>query len=121
MREPGDGGCCLLACAHQRKLLRMRNETKEKPTRALVAAVQLTGVSDMEFELSVNELRGLAKTLGFEVVSTFTQKRANFDTTGYMGVGKRQDMRRFVEGESEHESTPVPNRAKKATNSGAAR
>jgi GTPase len=50
----------------------MRNETKEKPTRAVVAAVQLSGVSDIEFELSVNELRGLGKTLGFEVVGTFT-------------------------------------------------
>ena len=49
------------------------------PKRAVVAAVQLTGVSDLEFEASLNELRELAKTLGFEVVATFTQKRARFD------------------------------------------
>ncbi|MFN7644314.1 MAG: GTPase HflX [Burkholderiales bacterium] len=59
--------------------------------------MQLPGVSDVELAVSVNELRELAKTLGFEVVGTFVQKRASFDTTGYLGVGKRQEIRRFVE------------------------
>jgi GTP-binding protein HflX len=99
----------------------MPKETKEKPTRAVVAAVQLPGVSDVEFELSVNELRGLGKTLGFEVVGTFTQKRANFDTTAYLGVGKRQEMRRFVEDEAEPDSSSEPASVKKAAKSGAAR
>ena len=72
-------------------------ELNEKPARAIVAAVQLPGVSDVELEVSVNELRELAKTLGFEVVGTFLQKRASFDTTGYLGVGKRREMRAFVE------------------------
>jgi GTP-binding protein HflX len=75
----------------------MRTDPNDTPTRAVVAAVQLPGVSDVELEVSVNELRELAKTLGYEVVGTFIQKRASFDTTGYLGVGKRQEMRRFVE------------------------
>jgi GTP-binding protein HflX len=75
----------------------MRTDPNETPTRAVVAAVQLPGVSDVELAVSVNELRELAKTLGFEVVGTFVQKRASFDTTGYLGVGKRQEIRRFVE------------------------
>src|SRR4051794_21670260 len=100
----------------------MRKETREKPQRAIVAAVQLPGVSDIEFDVSVNELRGLGKTLGFEVVGTFTQKRANFDTAGYMGVGKRQEMRRFVEGEpEEEEASSAPVSAKKMMKSGADR
>src|SRR5688572_25026688 len=102
----------------------MRKETEEKPTRAIVAAVQLPGVSDIEFELSVNELRGLGKTLGFEVVGTFTQKRDNFDTTAYLGIGKRQEMRRFVEDEPddfEDDSSPAPVSVKKAAKAGAAR
>ena len=82
----------------------MRTETKAVPTRAVVAGVQLPDVSDIEFELSVNELRGLGKTLGFEIVGTFTQKRVAFDRTGYLGVGKRQEVRRFVEGEPEPDS-----------------
>jgi GTP-binding protein HflX len=72
-------------------------ETGDKPLRAVVAAVQLPGVTDVELDVSVNELRELAKTLGYEVVGSFTQKRGSFDTTGYLGVGKRQEMRNFVE------------------------
>ncbi len=70
------------------------------PKRAVVAAVQLTGVSDLEFQASLNELRELAKTLGFEVVATFTQKRASFDSMAYLGTGKREELRRFVQGEA---------------------
>lgn len=77
----------------------MSKSVKVTSKRAVVAAVQLSTVSDMEFEASLNELRELAKTLGFEVVATFTQKRANFDSTAYLGVGKREEMRRFVQGE----------------------
>jgi GTP-binding protein HflX len=61
-----------------------------------VAAVQRPGVSDAEFEASLAELRELAKTLGFKVIRTFTQKRSSFDRTAYLGVGKRQEIRRFV-------------------------
>jgi GTP-binding protein HflX len=75
----------------------METDFNDKPQRAIVAAVQLPGVSDVELGVSVNELRELAKTLGFEVVGTFVQKRDSFDTTGYLGVGKRQEMRSFVE------------------------
>ena len=67
----------------------MQREAKEKPQYAVVAAVQLPGVSDVEFEASLTELRELAKTLGFTVTRTFTQKRSGFDATAYLGVGKR--------------------------------
>ena len=99
----------------------MQSETKANRTRAVVAAVQLPDVSDIEFELSLNELHGLGKTLGFEIVGTFTQKRVAFDTTGYLGVGKRQELRRFVEGEPEPDSSSGLASVKKAAKSGAAR
>ena len=70
----------------------MLQDTKEKPRRAIVAAVQRSSVSDLEFEASLAELRQLAKTLGFEVVGTFTQKRAQFDQTAYFGTGKREEL-----------------------------
>jgi GTP-binding protein HflX len=76
-------------------------DTQEKTQRAVVAAVQLPSVSDVEFEASVTELRQLAKTLGFEVVATFTQKRASFDQGAYFGTGKREEMRRFIRNEPE--------------------
>src|SRR6185503_5491060 len=79
----------------------MMRDVEERPKRAVVAAVQLQDVSDAEFEASVTELRQLAKTLGFEVVGTFVQKRRRFDATGYLGLGKRQELRRFVRDERE--------------------
>ena len=66
----------------------MAKEIKERPARADVAAVQLPDVSEFELQASVSEVRELAKTLGFEVVGTFLQKRDYFDTTAYLGVGK---------------------------------
>ncbi|KVW99662.1 GTPase HflX [Thiobacillus denitrificans] len=88
----------------------MQNEVKEKPQYAVVAAVQLPGVNDVEFEASLTELRELAKTLGFTVTRTFTQKRSGFDSTAYLGVGKRQEIRRFVNSEAgdETESDHAP-------------
>ncbi len=81
----------------------MQTEVKEKPVYAVAAAVQLPSVSDIEFEASLAELRELAKTLGFTVVHTFIQKRAGFDTTGYLGVGKRQEIEHYVSNEAECE------------------
>ena len=79
----------------------MQRDANEAPRYAVVAAVQTPNVSDVEFEASLSELRELAKTLGFEVVHTFIQKRASFDTTAYLGVGKRQEIRAFVSNEDE--------------------
>lgn len=79
----------------------MQKEVKAQPKYAIVAAVQLPNVSDIEFEASLTELRELAKTLGYVVVRTFMQKRTSFDTTAYLGVGKRQEIRDFVINETE--------------------
>ena len=75
----------------------MSIEVKEKPRYAVVAAVQLPSVSDVEFEASLAELRDLAKTLGFKVTHSFVQKRSAFDTTAYLGSGKREEIRSYVE------------------------
>ena len=78
----------------------MQKAIKEKPRYAIAASVQLPRVSDVEFAASLTELRELAKTLGFTVTRTFTQKRSGFDSTAYMGVGKRQEIRHFVLGDA---------------------
>ena len=83
----------------------MPTELKEQPKRAIVAAVHLPGVAEVELEASITELRELATTLGFEVVGTFIQKRARFDTAAYLGTGKRQEIRRFVRNEAEPEDS----------------
>jgi GTP-binding protein HflX len=74
----------------------MQQEVKEKSRYAVVAAVQRPNVSDVEFEASLTELRELAKTLGLQVVHTVVQKRSGFDRTAYLGVGKRQELREFI-------------------------
>jgi GTP-binding protein HflX len=87
-------------------------EPNQKPTRAIVAAVQRPSVSDLEFEASLIELRQLAKTLGFEVVGTLTQKRAGFDAAAYFGKGKREELRLMRERDAvdvilvDHEISP---------------
>src|SRR5512134_1949736 len=77
----------------------MMQEPSPVKKRALVVAVQLPGASDGEFEASLAELRQLAKTLGFEVVGSFTQKRASLDAAAYLGTGKREELRARVEEE----------------------
>lgn len=79
----------------------MLNPEKPRLPRALIVAVQLDGVSDTEFNSSLVELAELAKTLGLEVVGQFTQKRASFDSAAYIGVGKREEIRQFVQGQQE--------------------
>ena len=88
----------------------MSIEIKEKPKFAVAAAVQLPNVSDIEFESSLAELRELAKTLSYTVINTFVQKRASFDTTAYLGVGKREEIRCYVHndaGSDEFEETVI--------------
>lgn len=81
----------------------MQTEVKEKPRYAIVAAVQLPSVTDLEFEASLAELRELAKTLGYVVVKTFVQKRAGFDMRAYLGTGKRQEIGDYVKSDPEAE------------------
>ena len=68
---------------------------------AVVAAVQLPSVSDVEFDASLMELRELAKTLGYNITETFTQKRSSFDASGYIGTGKREEISAFLAGSDE--------------------
>ena len=86
----------------------MQNENQEKPQYAIVASVQLPGVSDLEFEASLTELRELAKTLGFTVTRTFTQKRSGFDAAAYLGAGRREEIRDFVNAEAVNADDDAP-------------
>ena len=90
----------------------MMQEIDPKPKRAVVAGVQRPSVSDVEFEASLTELRRLGKTLGFEVVGRFTQKRAGFESGAYFGTGKREELRLMREQDAvdvvliDHEISP---------------
>jgi GTP-binding protein HflX len=79
----------------------MLNPEKPRLPRALIVAVQLDSVSDTEFNSSLAELAELAKTLGLEVVGQFTQKRASFDSAAYIGAGKREEIKQFIQDQQE--------------------
>ena len=80
-------------------------DVNDKPSRAVVAAVQLPKVSDAEFEASLTELRELAKTLGYEVIHTFTQKRSSFDSAAYIGTGKREEMVSYLSADTDSDES----------------
>ncbi len=82
----------------------MTQQAAPNRRRAIVAAVHRPSVSDLEFEASLEELRQLAKTLGFEVIARFTQKRAGFDSAAYFGTGKREELRAMRE---EHRASAI--------------
>src|SRR5215212_7629086 len=90
----------------------MTRSVTQKSKRAIVAAVQIPSVTDLEFNASLAELRQLAKTLGFEVVDTFTQKRAAIDKAAYLGTGKVEELKALLEEKSaelillDHEISP---------------
>ena len=90
----------------------MSNEVNSEIRNAVVAAVQLPNVSDIEFQASLNELCELAKTLGYRVVKTFVQNRTSFDINAYFGSGKRKEISAFIHPESaddlEIDPTPDP-------------
>src|SRR5262245_35839399 len=65
-------------------------------TKAIAGAVQLSSMTDAEFQASLAELKQLAKTLGFEVVASFTQKRDGFEKAAYFGTGKREELKELI-------------------------
>ncbi|MFQ3324874.1 MAG: GTP-binding protein HflX [Pseudomonadales bacterium] len=75
----------------------MLNSEKPRLPRALIVAVHLDNINNVEFESSLAELADLAKTLGLEVVGQVTQKRSSFDSTAYVGVGKREEIRLLLQ------------------------
>ncbi|MEY4630214.1 MAG: hypothetical protein RIQ81_334 [Pseudomonadota bacterium] len=66
--------------------------------RALLASVQLPGVSDAEHEASLAELARLVHTLGMDVVETITQKRASPAAGSVVGDGKLREIARWTGG-----------------------
>ena len=91
----------------------MQKEIKAQLKYAIVASVQLPNVNDFEFEASLAELRDLAKTLGFVITATFTQKRTSFDHGAYLGSGKREEIRSYVDSE------PAPGAFEKSSHAAA--
>ena len=60
--------------------------------KALLVGVRLPGVSETEFEASLQELERLVKTLGYRVVARVTQTRSTLAPTAVLGEGKLVEL-----------------------------
>ncbi len=74
------------------------NNTDENhlPKQAVLCAVHLPEVSELEFRESLEELGQLATTLGLKVIGEVTQRRSSFDAAAYLGPGKLADLTAMV-------------------------
>src|SRR4051812_49059343 len=84
--------------------------------KAVLVGIMLPGVEVEEFESSLEELKRLVQTLGFEVIGQVTQRRAAPSPAAAIGAGKLKELARWTgvtpeisedeaEEESEAEST----------------
>jgi len=70
----------------------------DKKSKAVLAAVQLPGVSDAEHEASLQELERLCSTLGFITLGRVSQKRKAIVTGTIMGEGKLKELAAWTGG-----------------------
>ncbi|MBW2735793.1 MAG: GTPase HflX, partial [Deltaproteobacteria bacterium] len=71
---------------------------KERKTRAVLASLQQSGVSDDELNSSMDELERLASTLGLQVVARITQRRRGAGAATVLGAGKLKELARLTGG-----------------------
>lgn len=89
-------------------------ETQKATERVVLLAVELQTTSNMT--MSMEELAGLARTAGAEVVASFTQKRDRYDSKTFVGAGKLDELAQLVEAE-EIDTVIVNNRLTPRQNS----
>jgi GTP-binding protein HflX len=65
--------------------------TSERET-AVIVAVQLPGVGDVEFESGLSELERLVTTLGYRPLSRVVQQRARLEPAAALGQGKLLEL-----------------------------
>ena len=73
-------------------MLKPKSGSPNKKPNAILVAVQLPGVTDLEHRSSIDELARLVKTLGLNVVATVSQKRKSLSASSVVGEGKLKDI-----------------------------
>lgn len=73
-----------------------RIDLRIKKQDAILVAVPISGEENGERE-PLEELRGLVKTAGINVVGTLVQNRHSPDTTTYLGKGKVEELKQLAE------------------------
>ncbi|MFT7579693.1 MAG: GTP-binding protein HflX [Myxococcota bacterium] len=74
------------------------HDTEAPKRTAVIAAVQLPKVNDVEHASNVAELGRLLKTLGYEVVGTVTQRRDGLSAGAVFGGGKLVELAAYTGG-----------------------
>jgi GTP-binding protein HflX len=87
-------------------------EVKPSVPRAILVGVQIASVDDAAHAASLAELGRLVKTLGYEVVSTVSQKRAAIDSTAVLGKGRLEALAAMTGGTGIIESAAVQRKSK---------
>ncbi|TFB23128.1 GTPase HflX [Filobacillus milosensis] len=65
--------------------------------KAILVGCQIQTEDDRSFQSSMEELLALAKTVDAEVLETFVQKREKVHTAYYIGTGKTEDIKHYIE------------------------
>ncbi len=71
---------------------------EEARPRAVLAAIQLPGISDEDHESSLAELGRLVHTLGYEIIGTVSQRRSSPANDAVFGEGKLREIAHFTGG-----------------------
>ena len=84
----------------------------ERP-KAILVAVHLPEVDDLEFRSSLEELERLVTTLGYRAVGSVTQNRSHLETAAVLGEGKLLELGEITGGTG-HVGTTAPQKKDKA-------
>ena len=76
----------------------MSHQTKLPIEKAVLVGVTLPGVAESETQESLEELARLVKTLGYEVVKTFSQRRGSLSGKAVLGAGKLKELAEWTGG-----------------------
>ena len=68
----------------------------DKVNSAVVVSLKLPATTSIEVSSSLKELEFLAKTLGINVIESFTQSKPNVEPNYFIGKGKLNEIKEFI-------------------------
>jgi GTP-binding protein HflX len=87
-------------------------ETIPPIPRAILVGIHLSGVDDVAYAASIEELGRLVKTLGYEVVGRVSQKRDEIDGATVLGKGRLEELAAMTGGTGVVGSMAIPRKSK---------
>lgn len=87
-------------------------ETRPPVPRAILVGIQTPDVDDVAHAASLEELGRLVKTLGYDVVGTISQKRAEIGGGTLLGKGRLEELAAITGGTGVVESMAKPRKSK---------